>query len=174
MADVPVLYRIFVLPCKRCKTSSRARKLFIHSFYSYSVPAVHRRDRYAGMVQLQHQLPKRALPHLVIRTSFHHFAVTSNLLHWTVWLLSTIIYIGVSRSALLHPLTVYQAFWLLLLLAISCPRTFSLLQMLHSASLCCIATPEVPKERHLFHKSIAFVANFGSVKIALSASSSAI
>ena len=95
MADVPVLYRIFVLPCKRCKTSSRARKLFIHSFYSYSVPAVHRRDRYAGMVQLQHQLPKRALPHLVIRTSFHHFAVTSNLLHWTVWLLSTTIYIGV-------------------------------------------------------------------------------
>ncbi|KAH9203325.1 hypothetical protein DL95DRAFT_399441, partial [Leptodontidium sp. 2 PMI_412] len=70
--------------------------------------------------------PKCALPHSVIRTSLQHFAVTSNLLHWMVWLLSTTIYIGVSRSALVHPLTLHRALWLPLLLAISCPRTFSL------------------------------------------------
>jgi hypothetical protein len=73
-----------------------------HSFiYSYSVPAVRHRDRYAGMVQLRRQLPKCILPHSVIRTSLYYFAVTSNLLYWTVWLLFTTIYVGVSKSALL-------------------------------------------------------------------------
>ena len=125
-----------------------------HSFiYSYSVPAVHRRDRYAGMVQLRRQLPKCALPNPVVCTSLHHGIATSNLLHWTVWLLSTTIYIGVLRSALLHPLIVYQAFWLPLLLAISCSRTFSLLPIFHFVSLHYVAPPKLPNETRLFHKS---------------------
>jgi hypothetical protein len=99
---------------------------FIHSFiYSYSVPAVHRRTAMPAWSSIGASCRGALYRIWQAQTSLHHLAVTSNLLHWTVWLLSTTIYIGVSRSALLHPLIVCQALRLPLLLAILCPRTFS-------------------------------------------------
>ncbi len=158
-AQLYMSHRVFEVKLSRiqkfrssyCKFDQIVFNSFIHLFIlGSSCPP---QDCYAGIVQLRRQLPKCALPHSVIRTSLHHFAVTSNLLHWTVWLLSTAIYIVVSRSALLCLIIVYRALWLLLLLAISCLYTFSLPPVLHFVSQRYIASPKLPKEIRLFYKS---------------------